>query len=317
MNKLSLIRRAIPPKITVKVGQTALKVSHQSPHILFGAGLVGFVGTTVLAARATLKVEEIIQKTQSDLSQVTMVEEGPLAEKHNYTEEDALKDRFYIYSRTFVDITKLYGPTILVGAASVICLTKSHQILSARNSALTAAYVGLDRAYRSYRQRVEDAFGPEREREVAHGPVREVVQIQNPDTLETQEEEIKRKIANADFSPYAKFFDESSTQWQKDAEYNYLFLRSQQNYANDLLRSRGYLFLNEVYTNLGLEPTATGQVVGWVISNDGDNYVDFGFLDGERERARSFVNHMERAVLLDFNVDGVIIDKLPKRRNKR
>lgn len=308
MSKLSLIRRVLPASVTVKAGRAALQISHQSPHILFGAGLVGFVSTTVLASRATLRVEEVLHKTQSDLGNVRMVAEGPLAEKHGYSDEDATKDRIYIYSRAFVDLTKLYGPALITGALTVFCLTKSHQILTTRNSALTAAYVSLDRAYQAYRRRVADEFGPEREREIAY--TERVVEVS------TSSDDIQRKIANAEFSPYAKFFDESSTQWQKNAELNYVFLRAQQNYSNDLLRSRGYLFLNEVYGNLGLEHTAAGAVVGWILSDEGDNYVDFGFLDGERERSRSFVNHMEHSVLLDFNVDGVIFDKLPKRRGR-
>lgn len=316
MNKLSLIRRAIPNSVTVKAGRTLLHAQHQSPHILFGAGIVGFVSTTVLASRATLRVEEVLDRSKTKLDEVREVAEGPLAEKHDYTEEDALKDRLYIYSRTFVDLSKLYGPTIIVGTLSIAALTKAHTIQNARIGALTAAYAGLDKAYQAYRKRVEETLGGEREQELLYNVREEQVSVQNPDTGKT--EDFKRKVIGENaYSMYARFFDEANHRWQKGQGYNYLFLRAQQNYANDLLKSRGHLFLNEVYDQLGFEHTEAGAVVGWIISDDGDNYVDFGFLDPDNPRTRDFVNGYERSVLLDFNVNGVVYDKLPKWRGQR
>ena len=82
-------------------------------------------------------------------------------------------------------------------------------------------------------------------------------------------------------------------------------------FANDLLKARGRLFLNEVYRMLGIDETKAGQVVGWVYNPDnptGDNFVDFGIYNMQRERVRAFVNGYEPNILLDFNVDGVIWD---------
>lgn len=112
-------------------------------------------------------------------------------------------------------------------------------------------------------------------------------------------------------SDYARFFDETCAPWEKDPEYNVCFLNQQQNFANDLLRRQGYLFLNDVYDMLGIARTKAGQVVGWVYDEKnpiGDNYVDFGLYDLRNAR---FVNGYEKSILLDFNVDGVILDKIP------
>ena len=120
------------------------------------------------------------------------------------------------------------------------------------------------------------------------------------------------KESNVSVSQYARFFDASCANWNKDAEYNLLFLRQQQSYANDLLKSRGYLFLNEVYELLGIPKSKEGQIVGWVYKNDnpnGDNYVDFGLYDGSVAK-NNFINGYERSVLLDFNVDGAILDQI-------
>ncbi|MCA1800666.1 MAG: DUF6353 family protein, partial [Actinobacteria bacterium] len=111
-------------------------------------------------------------------------------------------------------------------------------------------------------------------------------------------------------SIYARYFDEGSTVWSRERDYNRLRIRAIQNYANDMLKARGHLFLNEVYDELGLPRSRAGAVVGWVMSKSGDNFVDFGIYNQENERARAFVNGQEQSILLDFNVDGVIYDLL-------
>ena len=61
---------------------------------------------------------------------------------------------------------------------------------------------------------------------------------------------------------------------------------------------------------LGIPRTKAGQVVGWIFDKDnpiGDNYVDFGLLNTQNE---DFVNGYKRSVLLDFNVDGMILDRI-------
>ena len=115
------------------------------------------------------------------------------------------------------------------------------------------------------------------------------------------------------YSDYAKFFDEGCREWDKDPEYNLTFLKCQENYANDLLKSKGHLFLNEVYDMLGIPRTKAGQIVGWIYDEEnpiGDNYVDFGIYDVYKEANRNFVNGYERNILLDFNVDGDILSKI-------
>ena len=116
-------------------------------------------------------------------------------------------------------------------------------------------------------------------------------------------------------SQYARFFDESCASWVNDAEHNLMFLRQQQQYANDLLKKRGHLFLNEVYDMLGMPRTKAGTIVGWIYDENnkyGDNCVDFGIFDLNNEYNRSFVNGNTRTVLIDPNVDGNIFDKVFK-----
>ena len=134
-------------------------------------------------------------------------------------------------------------------------------------------------------------------------------------TDENGEETSVKKTVKAmnpnDISEYARFFDESCSSWNKSQFHNQMFLKQQQNYANDLLKAQGYLFLNDVYKMLGMDVAPYGQVVGWIYDEKnpvGDNFVDFGLYDLNDEAKRLFINGRERTILLDFNVDGNILD---------
>ena len=138
-------------------------------------------------------------------------------------------------------------------------------------------------------------------------------------TIKFEDEELKKMnrthsetvdTEDIHVSPYAAWFNETCTAWTKDPEMNKFFLLRQQDYANEQLRHRGYLFLNEVCDMLGIPRTKAGQVVGWIFDPDnpvGDNYVDFGLWDTRNE---DFINGYESSVLLDFNPDGNILDRL-------
>ena len=130
------------------------------------------------------------------------------------------------------------------------------------------------------------------------------------ETKETKVEPKEEMNYKPAFSKYARVFDESSVEWVNDAEFNKMLLMHKERLANDLLKAQGHLFLNEVYSMLGFPKTKAGQVVGWVYNEKkpyGDNFVDF---DITNDYNRDFINGCCNKVLLDFNVDGVIIDKI-------
>jgi hypothetical protein len=175
-----------------------------------------------------------------------------------------------------------------------------------RNTALTAAYVTVENAYKVYRQRVVDEFGEEKDRDFYRG----VHDEEERDEDGKKKKHIVKVVDTNDISAHAKFFDESCPSWERNSEYNMLFLTGQQNYANDLLHARGHIFLNEIYDNLGIPRTNAGSIMGWVMGKGNQNHVDFGIFDVSKPMAREFVNGYERAILLDFNIDGVIWDKI-------
>lgn len=288
------------------------KVEKHSPEILMGVGVVGVVTGTVMACRATLKLNDILEEAQETRDKIKEVASNPDYED-KYTEEDAKKDLTINYVQTGVKVAKLYAPAVAVGVAGVGCVLASHDIMKKRNVALSAAYLTVDKSFKEYKQRVVDRFGEEVEKEIRYGiKAEEIVEtVTDEEGNETTVTETVKTMNPTLYSDYARFFDEASPCWQNDPEYNLMFLRAQQQYANDLLRAKGRLFLNDVYEMLGIEKTKAGQIVGWVYDREnpnGDNFVDFGIYDMSKERVRAFVNGYETNILLDFNVDGNIWD---------
>ena len=288
------------------------KVEKHSPEILMGVGVVGIVTGTVMACRATMKLNDILEEAQETRDKIKEVASNPDYEE-KYTEEDAKKDLTINYVQTGVKVAKLYAPAVAVGVAGVGCVLASHDIMKKRNVALSAAYLTVDKSFKEYKQRVVDRFGEEVEKEIRYGiKAEEIVEtVTDEDGNEITISETVKTMNPTLYSDYARFFDEASPCWQNDPEYNLMFLKAQQQYANDLLRAKGRLFLNDVYDMLGIEKTKAGQVVGWVYDREnpnGDNFVDFGIYDMSKERVRAFVNGYETNILLDFNVDGNIWD---------
>lgn len=309
----------VPQAISRTVANQALLAQKHSPEILFGVGIASMVGSTVLACRATLKLNEVMNDVENDKAKAQrakeMVEAGEVPEGTTYTDDEMSQDLRIIKVQGLVKIAKLYAPPLILGGVGVLCLTKSHKILQTRNAALTAAYVAVDNAFRRYRQRVVDRFGEETDREFRYDA--EEVDIIDEDTgkiIETVH------VAPGEPSGYARWFDETNNNWNAPPfdTHNTIFLRNQQNWANDMLRSRGHLFLNEAYAMVGLPHTSAGSIVGWVYdrNNDrGDNYVDFGCWDRDKS-FNEFFNGRDGAILLDFNVDGPIWDLLDERNAK-
>jgi len=286
----------VPVAITKTVARNQLLLQKSSPTILFGAGVVGVVASTVLACRATLKMDDVLHEAGEKINFANSLDHP------QYSERDRVKDIKVVKVQTAVKIVKLYGPAIVVGGLSIAALTSSHNILNRRNAGLTAAYAALEKGFNEYRARVVAKYGEDEDRDLRYG-TREI----------TVEEKGKKKkvvrVGPGDPSIYARFFDVSSPSWDKEPEYNMIFLKCQQNYVNDLLHSRGHVFLNEVYDLLGIPRSKAGAVVGWVMGV-GDDFINFGVFDDKSDKARDFVNGFEGSILLDFNVDGVIFDKI-------
>lgn len=298
-------------KVSRAFGRAGLQLKKHSPEILVVAGVVGTVASAIMACKATTKLDGILEESQDNVDKIKnyIAEEGYSEE---YTEEDGKKDLAIVYVQSGLKVAKLYAPAVGLGLLSVTAILAGHNITRKRNVALAAAYTAVDNAFKDYRGRVVERFGKELDRELRYNlKTKEVEEvIQNEDGTETV---VKKNVTVMEDGPsqYAKFFDEFCPGWTKDPDYNLMTLLDQQKYANDLLQRRGHVFLNEVYDLIGVPRTPDGQVVGWVYNLDdpnGDNHIDFGIYNINRPENRLFVNGHEKSILLDFNVDGPILN---------
>jgi hypothetical protein len=304
----------IPAVIGSTLARHALTVQKNAPQLLFSAGVVGTVGSTILACRATLKVDQVLEEAKERRLLIDSVHEESSAALDptlpSYTQKDREKDITKLQVQTTIRIVKLYAPAIILGGASIAALTQSHRLLTSRNAALTAAYTVLEKGFSQYRARVVDRYGENVDRELRYGT--ELVEVKDEKT--GRKKKVTR-VGPEGESIYARFFDPFSSSWSRDPVDNIIFLKCQQDYANDLLARRGHVFLNEVYNSLGLSHTKEGAIVGWVLSRDGttDNFISFGiFEDNQNQQVIDFFNGHEGSVLLDFNVDGIILDNIDK-----
>ena len=294
--------------VTRSLGKARLQLQKHSPEIMVVAGCVGVVASAVMACKATTKASDILEETKERVEDVrTCVETID-----DYTDEDRKKDLTIIYTQTGLKFVKLYAPAVVLGALSLTGILASNNILRKRNVALAAAYATVDKGFKEYRGRVVERFGKELDRELLYNIRKKEVEevVVNEDGTQSVVKKTVDVVDPNDIGYYAKMFDEYCTNWSKNAEDNYLFLKQQMNYANEILNSRGYIFLNEVYEMLGFDKTVAGHAVGWMKNGDGDGFVDFGLYDIHNEASRDFLNGREKSVLLSFNPDGTIYHKV-------
>lgn len=293
------------------LGNATLAAKKNSPEILLVGGIALGVATVIFACKETLQAEEILDEHKAKIDEihenadVCVAEEPEKEAEHRSLEKKAVVGR---YAKTAAKFVKLYAPALALGSLSIACILVSHNTLKKRYLGVVAAYEALDSAFKAYRGRVVEEFGEEVDKQFLHGSKKEKIEVEDETGKKVKDEvEVFDKSGNMP-SPYAKFFDEGCDGWKKDPELNLVYLRALQQTMTDILRSRGHLFLNEVYDALGIPRTKAGAVVGWKLGM-GDDYVDFGLYSGY-DRSNDFVNGYERSILLDFNVDGLIYDKL-------
>lgn len=289
--------------------KAVMKLKKHSPEILVVAGIAGTVVSAVLACKATTKVAEILDETKGTLDTIHEGMETGAINGQEYTNEDGKKDTVVVYAQTGMKLAKLYGPAIILGTLSITSILASNNILRKRNVALGAAYAAIDKSFKEYRGRVIERFGEQVDTELKYGIKAKKFEEIEVDPETGKEKKVKKTVMVADpnlQSDYAVYFDSKSRNYETNPDYNRMFLKAQQAFANDKLQTRGHLFLNEVLDDLDLPRTPAGQIVGW--TKDGpDGYVNFRIVEVEREIEDG---RHEPALLLDFNVEGNIWEKM-------
>lgn len=307
MTKLDIMNNA-----TRAFHKAKFVLKKRSPEILIVAGVVGTVTSAVMACKATTKIDGILEKHKEQVDAIHNAIENPeTINNAEYTVEDSKKDLTIVYAHTAIDFVKLYAPAVGLGVLSITAILTSNNILRKRNAAIVAAYTALDKSFKDYRGRVIERFGKELDRELRFDIKDKEIEetVVNEDGTEAVVTKNVRVVDGHHLSDYAIFFDETCKGYEKDPELNRMIINRVQDWANDKLRRQGYLFWNEVRVELGLDRTRSGQCVGWVLDGEGDGYVDLGLFTAHVNNR--FVNGYEPVAILDPNVDGEILKRLP------
>lgn len=296
-------------------GKAEFTIKKNSPEILLGAGIVGFVGTIVLACKATCRADEVLEfhrRKIKDINDAKEIADADPEGEMSYDVEIYRQDKAIRYLKTTGNLAKLYAPTVAVGALSLACILTSRNIMQKRYLGVVAAYNGVSAAFEGYRKRVRDEYGEDLDKHFRYGTTYEELPVYDENGKKTKEKEQVEKTETEMVIPNddsCRFFDSSNPNWDKNPTFSMMWLRGQQNILNDILHTRGHVFLNEVYDALGFPHTPQGAVLGW-IDGEGDNYIDFGLYDPNKESVRRFVNGDDNVIMLEFNHDGVIWDKI-------
>ena len=305
MNKNEIVKKA-----SSALGKVNIKLRKHSPELLIAAGVVGTVVSTVLACKATTKLSTILDESKGNIETIHKCENDKEMEER-YSQEDAKKDLAIVYIQTGVKIAKLYAPAVVLGTISIAGIVASNNILRKRNVALAAAYATVDKSFKEYRSRVVERFGADVDKELRYNIKAKKIEemIKDPESGKEKKSKTTVNVAAPTVDDYARFFDKTCRHYEENMNYNLMLLRSQQQLANDKLVADGFLFLSDVYDMLGITRTKMSQSVGWIYKPDGnsngDNFVDFGVMVVKRETEDG---GYEDAILMNFNVDGHILD---------
>lgn len=305
MNKTEIVKKA-----SSAFGKVNIKLRKHSPELLIAAGVVGTVVSTVLACKATTKLSTILDESKGNIETIHKCENDKEMEER-YSQEDAKKDLAIVYIQTGVKIAKLYAPAVVLGTISIAGIVASNNILRKRNVALAAAYATVDKSFKEYRSRVVERFGDDVDKELRYNIKAKKIEemIKDPESGKEKKSKTTVNVAAPTVDDYARFFDKTCRHYEENMNYNLMLLRSQQQLANDKLVADGFLFLSDVYDMLGITRTKMSQSVGWIYKPDGnsngDNFVDFGVMVVKRETEDG---GYEDAILMNFNVDGPILD---------
>ena len=302
-------------ELAIKAGQilvkTKLGIKKHSPEILVAAGIGTGIVAAIVACKQTIKANDIVAEARKSLQNIEDVKELAANNEVEYTEENEQEDRKTIGMQVAVGMVKTYALPVGLGILSVTCILAGHHILKKRNVALAAAYSALSTDFMNYRKRVVNKYGKDVDFMLKNGLEKQIVanQVIDPETGEVKETKEEVLTYEGDkLSQYARVFDEvGSTQWTPSADHNRAFLLMEQNYFNERIRTRGYIFLNEVYERLGFRPTKAGSVVGWVYQNADYEGIDFGIFTAHTQKAAEFLEGTEPSIILDFNVQGDIL----------
>ena len=308
---------------TNKLGRTGLVLRKASPEIMMGVGGVLVIAGAVKACFDThSKCDDILNEYRENISRaddtLKLVEENKKSEcpvqMQEYTLVDLKKDKRKFKLATGLKFVRTYALDAAMIGTGLALMAGGFKIEKGRFKGAAALAASTGAELYTLKKRIITQMGEEEGRNLIYGGQEMDVRVKEKD--EDGDEVVVTNPLNVttdekaeEMSMYAVWFDEKAGGYQPSPTHNLAFLRMAQDHFTDLLNSRGHVFLNEVFDRLGLPRTNIGAVCGWV-KGAGDDFVDFGIYNTHRKDTAEFLDGYSPVVLLDFNCDGVIWDKI-------
>jgi hypothetical protein len=287
-----------------KFGNVGQKAHKHSPEIAVVAGVAAMAGGAILLARAHRRSGEV--HFDHELALANVEDNLDSAEEMlgvQLTTKQVAVAKAPVYGKYAIDLAKLYGPSVLTMVTGATLIFAGHRIQSKRIQGLAAALMIAQQTFEEYRARVREQYGDEVEDALFNGYEWETItRVWEDEDGKTHKEKVKVAKVKEQLDPkmYGRVFDETNQFWSNEPSVTEFFLRGVQDAFNDRFHWQKWISLNDVYKQLGFQPTDYGQVVGWAQAMDGDGFISFGLDDAVNQ------NPLEKRWTLNFNVDGVM-----------
>lgn len=298
------------PSSLVQLGHTVgLQAKKYGPQIMIVGGVIGGAATTVLACIATKKAIPIVEDAKNKIADIQS-----RLQAESLTEEEAKAERRKVYLGTTGKLVKVYAPAACTGAASVAGILGGTGILNSRNAVLASSLATTTLGFNEYRERAIAKFGEEIDHELRYGTTQEKIEATVTDEDGNEKTEKKKAdVVRPDGKlacDYRRVFDWHNPFWRNDPIYNRMFVNHAHAYAQALVDANGYLFWNESLKSLGFKKVKPGQVVGWTKGQKVDFRIKEAYQEDPDDLDSRGNPKMKPVILLDFNCDGSILNKV-------
>lgn len=204
----------------MKLTKTCAKIlKKHGGTILAVAASVGVVLTAVETGKATIKAQKLIEMNTTP--------------EEEYTTKDKVMDCY-----------KYYIPAVVLGVGTIACIFGSNALNQKQIASLTAAYMALGKTYQTYRQKVIENIGREKEAEIQEQINEETL----PEVRDKMEEE---KLLC--YEPISKRYFHATEVELTDAFYN----------LNRDFMINGEASMSDFCSYLGLDYLPELDTMGW------------------------------------------------------
>jgi len=222
-------------------------LKRSSPTLLTCFSVIGVVGTTVLAVKATPKAVELIKNDSR---------RNHDGDPYAYTKLEAVQSCW-----------RCYIPAALVGLSTITCIIGIN-VLNKRNQAsLASAYALLSESYQQYRKAAKTVYGDDADSKIKVQMAKDTyISADGYSVYSSDLDSESEKILCYDL--FSKRYFTSTMAAVLNAQYH----------INRNLQLRGSVSINEFYEFLGIDKIENGDDIGWSIDElmeDGIMWLDF------------------------------------------